>query len=256
MPLGAQDIRGMKGRQKVAMLTVYDYPHASILDGCGLDILFVGDTLGEVELGMDRTSDVTMDMMLHHLGAVRRGVTRTHLLVDLPFGSYETPESALVNARRLLSAGADSVKLEGPQPEVVAHLSSAEVPVMGHVGLQPQTARRYVRQGTKEKSADRIQREARLMDEAGCYALVLEYIPFALAGEITEAISVPTIGIGAGPNCDGQVLVLNDMLGLFDRVPRYVKKYARLYETVAEAGTTFARDVRKGGFPIPDEGAP
>jgi len=248
------DLRDMKGRQKLAMLTVYDFPHAQILDTCGLDILFVGDTLGEVELGFDRTSSVTMEMMLHHLGAVHRAVSHTHLLSDMPFGSYATPEAALANAQRLLDAGADSVKLEGSHAEVVRHLTSHGIGVMGHVGLQPQTARRYVRQGTKEASAKRILKEAALMDESGCYALVLEYIPFELADRITREISIPTVGIGAGPACDGQVLVLNDMLGLFDEVPRYVKKYARLSEAIAEAGGAFARDVREGAYPSADEG--
>lgn len=253
MRKSARELRDMKGRRKVAMLTVYDYPHARILDSCGLDILFVGDTLGEVELGFDRTSSVTMEMMLHHLGAVRRGVEETHLLADLPFGSYESPDQAILNARRLLDAGADSVKLEGAHSDVVEQLSSEGVDVMGHVGLQPQTARRYVRQGTKETSAQRIMGEARLMDAAGCYALVLEFMPFALAQEITQAISIPTIGIGAGPACDGQVLVLNDMLGLFDTVPRYVKKYAEMQKTVSDAGRAFARDVQEGTFPDAEE---
>ena len=245
----AGQIRQMKGQAKVAMLTVYDYPTACILDRCGLDILFVGDTLGQVELGFKRTSAVTIEMMLHHLGAVRRGVGETHLLADMPYQSYAKPQRALQNARKLLDAGADSVKLEGAHDKIVAHLVDHGIDVVGHVGLLPQTARRYVRQGTKEKSAERILKQAVRLAQAGCYAVVLEHMPSKLAREITEAVLVPTIGIGAGPDCDGQVLVVNDMLGLFEHAPYYVKRYANLFETILKAGEVFGQDVKSGSYP-------
>jgi 3-methyl-2-oxobutanoate hydroxymethyltransferase len=245
----AEDIRATKGQSKIAMLTVYDYPTACALDRCGLDILFVGDTLGEVELGFERTSKVTMEMMLHHLGAVRRGVKETHLLADLPYGSYAAPEQALENARQLLEAGANSVKLEGPRYDVVEYLVAHGVDVMGHVGLLPQTAQRYVRQGTRKSSAARVESEAVGLARAGCYAVVLEYVPTELAQRITPAIPAPTVGIGAGPHCDGQVLVITDMLGLFPRVPSYVRKYAHLYEAIVQAGEAFRDEVKEGLFP-------
>ena len=239
----------MKGRSRVAMLTVYDYPTACALDRCGLDILFVGDTLGQVELGFEQTSDVTMEMMLHHLSAVRRGIGETHLLADMPHGSYSEPALALESAMRLLEAGADSVKLEGPRYRVVEHLVANGVQVMGHVGLLPQTARKYRRQGTKRGSAARIEAEAEALVEAGCYAVVLEYIPSELARRITSSIRVPTIGIGAGPDCDGQVLVVTDMLGSYPDVPSFVKKYAHLYEEILRAGEAFREEVKAGAFP-------
>lgn len=242
----------MKGCSKIAMLTVYDYPTACALDRCHLDILFVGDTLGQVELGFDHTSDVTMDMMLHHLSAVRRGIDETHLLVDLPNGSYTDPEQALKSALRLLGAGANSVKLEGPCYQVVEHLVSNGVQVMGHVGLLPQTARKYLRQGTKRKSANRIEAEAEALFKAGCFALVLEYMPSSLARRITSSVKIPTIGIGAGPDCDGQVLVVTDMLGFYPKVPSFVKKYSHIYEEIIRAGNTFREEVKTDVFPTND----
>ena len=245
----AQDIRAMKGRSKISMLTVYDYPTACALDRCGLDILFVGDSLGEVELGFDRTSMVTMEMMLHHLAAVRRGLKKTHLLADLPYGSYSEPEQSLENARRLLEGGADSVKLEGPSYDVVGHLVENGVDVMGHVGLLPQTARRRVRQGTRKSSAKRIESEAAGLASAGCYAVVLEFVSAALARQITSSIPAPTIGIGAGSHCDGQVLVVADVLGLCPEAPSFAKKYAHLHEAIVRAGKAFRDEVKEGVFP-------
>jgi 3-methyl-2-oxobutanoate hydroxymethyltransferase len=238
----------MKGTERVAMLTVYDYPTALALDQAGLDILFVGDSLGQVELGLERTSDVTMTMMRHHVSAVARGVTATHLLADLPYGSYDDPEEAMTSARTLLDAGARSVKLEGPRYDIVRHLTSRGIAVMGHVGLLPQTARRYVRQGTKEESADRIHHQATCLVEAGCYAIVLEFMSQSLASRITADVGVPTIGIGAGPSCDGQVLVITDMLGQLQQVPSYVKKYGTFYEETVRAGMAYCADVKAGRF--------
>ena len=245
----AHDICAMKGKEPVAMLTVYDYPTARALDVCGLDILLVGDSVAQNELGLERTSDLSMEMILHHVRAVARGVQETHLLADLPFGSYERPEDALVSARALLDAGANSVKLEGPRFEVVEHLTTAGVPVMGHVGLLPQTARRTVRQGTKPESAARIGLQAERLAETGCYAIVLEFMSHETARTITEGVSVPTIGIGAGQACDGQVLVITDALGQHEKVPSFVRKYASLFEVTVDAGKRYRDDVKKGRFP-------
>lgn len=251
----ALDVRAMKGKSKIVVLTVYDYPTARALDGCGLDILFVGDSLGQVELGLERTAEVSMDMILHHLAAVRRGVDQTHLLADMPYGSYSDPDAALENACRLTGAGADSVKLEGPEYRVVEHLVANGVDVMGHVGLLPQTANRFVRQGTKSASARRIQEETSGLADAGCYAVVLEFIPAELAERITESVEMPTIGIGAGPRCDGQVLVVSDLLGLYPEVPSFATKYAHLREEIVRAGETFGADVREGRFPPASPGS-
>ena len=243
------DIRAMKGGDLIAMLTVYDYPTALALDTCDLDILFVGDSLAQTELGLASTADIGLEQMLHHLGAVARGVKATHLLADLPFGSYETADQALEGARQLIEAGANSVKLEGPRYEVVEHLVSNGVDVMGHVGLLPQTARRYRLQGTKVESAARIHKQALRLQETGCYAIVLEFMSHETAESITQTLNIPTIGIGAGPGCDGQVLVSSDMLGQFDKVPSYVRKYAYLNETVAKAARAYRDDVKSGDFP-------
>ena len=239
----------MKGVEPVAMLTVYDYPTALTLDSCGLDILFVGDSLAQTELGFSSTADIGLEQILHHLAAVARGVKETHLLADLPFGSYSTPELAMDSARRLMDAGAMSVKLEGPRYEVVEHLTQNGVPVMGHVGLLPQTARRYVRQGTKPESADRIVKQASKLEVAGCYAIVLEFMSYETASRITGKLGIPTIGIGAGTSCDGQVLVSSDMLGQYDSVPSYVKKYADLHAATVDAATRYRDEVKQRKFP-------
>lgn len=244
-----EEIRAMKGVDLIAMLTVYDYPTACALDTCGLDILFVGDSLAQTELGLESTSDIGLDQMLHHLGAVARGVEKTHLLADLPFGSYDTPEIAQAAASALMEKGAASVKLEGPRYKVVEHLTRNGISVMGHVGLLPQTARKYRRQGTKVDSAARILEQARRLESAGCYALVLEFMSHETALRITDSVNVPTIGIGAGPHCDGQVLVISDMLGQYESVPSYVRKFAHLYETTVAAGQQYREEVKRRIFP-------
>ena len=249
MAKSAEALSKMKGVDPIAMLTVYDYPTAKALDTCGLDILFVGDSLAQTELGLASTADIGLDQMLHHLRAVARAVTESHLLADLPYGSYRTPEDALDAARRLVDAGAMSVKLEGPRYEIVEHLCGCGVPVMGHVGLLPQTAKRYLRQGTKSDSAARIEEQARRLEDAGCYAVVLEFMAHDTASRITSALNIPTIGIGAGPDCDGQVLVSSDMLGQYESVPSYVKKYAQFLETTVKAGVEYREDVKNRRFP-------
>ncbi len=239
----------MKGREPVAMLTVYDFPTARALDASGLDILLVGDSVAQNELGLERTSDLSLEMMLHHVEAVARGIESTHLLADLPFGSYENPEDALASARALIDAGANSVKLEGPRVEVVERLVAADIPVMGHVGLLPQTAKRTVRQGTKPESAARIGRQAERLADAGCYAIVLEFMSHQTAQDITARVDVPTIGIGAGSECDGQVLVITDVLGQHESVPSFVRKYADLFEVTAKAARRYREDVKERRFP-------
>lgn len=248
-PRSVDEIRRMKGTDPIAMLTVYDYPTARTLDDCGLDILFVGDSLAQTELGLASTADIGLEQMLHHLGAVARGVKKTHLLADLPFGSYATPELAMDGARRLLDAGAMSVKLEGPRYGVVEHLTGNGVPVMGHVGLLPQTARRYLRQGTKADSAARIVKQAERLEKAGCYSIVLEFMSHETAATITDLVGVPTIGIGAGSACDGQVLVSSDMLGQYESVPSYAKKYADLHAATTEAAMHYRDEVKRRTFP-------
>ena len=184
-------LRARKGGRRLAMLTAYDYPTALALDGCGLDILLVGDSLGEVELGFDSTRAVSLAMMAHHVRAVRNGVSLTHVCADLPAGTYRTPGEAVETARALVEAGADSVKLEGGLIDQVAAILADGIPVMGHVGLLPQTAESYTRQGRTPEEADRIAAEARALDAAGCYAVVIEAVPAELAARITAEVVLP-----------------------------------------------------------------
>jgi 3-methyl-2-oxobutanoate hydroxymethyltransferase len=242
--LTAPELRERKGGRRLAMLTAYDYPTARALDACGLDILLVGDSLGEVELGYGTTRAVTLEMMAHHVRAVRNGVADTHVCADLPADTYRTPQEAVASARELVEAGADSVKLEGGLVDQVAAILADGIPVMGHVGLLPQTAESYRRQGRTPEEADRIAAEARALDEAGCYAIVIEAVPAELAARITGEVSCPTIGIAAGPECDGQVLVSTDLIGQVPDPPRFVRPKANVYGAVVEAGRAFAAEVR------------
>jgi 3-methyl-2-oxobutanoate hydroxymethyltransferase len=246
-PLAAEALRARKGGRRIAMLTAYDYPTARALDACGLDVLLVGDSMGEVELGYDSTRAVTLAMMAHHVRAVRNGAAATHVCGDLPAGTYRTPEEAVASARELVAAGAHSVKLEGGLVEQVAAIVGAGIPVMGHVGLLPQTAESYRRQGTTPEEAERIAAEARALDAAGCYAIVIEAVPAELAARITAEVAAPTIGIAAGPECDGQVLVTTDLIGQLPDPPRFVKPKANVFGTVVDAGRAFAADVRGAG---------
>ncbi|MDX6555894.1 MAG: 3-methyl-2-oxobutanoate hydroxymethyltransferase [Miltoncostaeaceae bacterium] len=242
--LSAEAIRARKGGRRLAMLTAYDYPTALALDGCGLDLILVGDSLGEVELGYDSTRAVTLEMLAHHVRAVRNGVERTHLVADMPVDTYRDPEEALASARELLAAGADSVKLEGAMVEQVRALVAAGIPVMGHVGLLPQTAGSYRRQGTAPDEADRIAADAIALDAAGCYAIVIEAVPTELARRITAAVGCPTIGIAAGTDSDGQVLVSTDLLGQLPRPPAWMTPKADVFSIAAAAGREFAAEVR------------
>ena len=229
--------------QKICMVTAYDATFARIFDDAGADVLLVGDSLGMVVQGNDSTLPVTMDQMVYHCRAVTRGAKRCHVVGDLPFMSYQTSvEEAVRNAGRLISeGGAGSVKLEGGEEfaETVRRITRASIPVMGHLGLTPQSVHKmggYVVQGKDEEAAARILADAILLEEAGCYALVLEAVPLELAKQISERLTIPTIGIGAGLHCDGQVLVCYDLLGLNpDFKPKFVKRYANMYEGMTSA---------------------
>ena len=243
--------------QKIAMVTAYDATFARILDDAGADVLLVGDSLGMVVQGNESTLPVTMDQMVYHCRAVSRGAKRAHVVGDLPFLSYQAsiPE-AVKNAGRLLSeGGVSSVKLEGGAEfaETVEAIVRAGIPVMGHLGLTPQSVHRmggFVVQGRDEEQARAIYRDAQALERAGCYSLVLEGVPLELAREITASLRIPTIGIGAGVHCDGQVLVCYDLLGLNpDFKPKFVKRYADLYGATRSAAETFFAEVRSEAFP-------
>lgn len=246
-----EDIIGMKRRgERIAMLTAYDYTTASIMDRCGIDVILVGDSLAMVFFGYDTTRKVTMEEMLHHTRAVANGVEKALIVGDMPYRSYETPKQAFENARRFLEAGADAVKVEGRVIEVVRALVGEGIPVMGHIGLTPQTAERFAVQGRDEESARKLKEDALALQEAGCFSIVLECIPMGLAAEITSSLDIPTIGIGAGPHCDGQVLVCHDMLGLFEKFkPKFVKRYAELAAEMERAFRRYIEEVKKGIFP-------
>jgi len=251
-------LRRMKERgEKITMLTAYDYPMARAVDEAGIDVILVGDSVGMVVLGHPTTLPVTMDDMVHHSKAVVRGVARAQVVVDLPFMSYQVGrEDALRNAGRLVKeGGAEAVKMEGGQEvlDSVEALVAAGIPVMGHLGLTPQAYHRmggYRIQARSAEEADRLLKDAADLERAGIFALVLEGIPAGVARRVTETLAVPTIGIGAGPFCDGQVLVTHDMLGLQeDLSPKFVKRYAQGRQLFVEAMRRFADEVRAGAFP-------
>jgi 3-methyl-2-oxobutanoate hydroxymethyltransferase len=252
------DIKKMKTQgEKISMLTAYDFGMASILDECNVDIILVGDSLGNVVLGYDTTLPVTMDDMVRHTQAVSRGVHKALLVSDMPFLSYQvSPAEALTNAGRFLKeANAQAVKLEGGMEfaEIVHKMTYAGIPVMAHLGLTPQSVNQlggFKVQGKKEDAAEKIMQDAKILEEAGAFSVVLECVPEKLAAEITRSLSIPTIGIGAGVNCDGQVLVINDMLGMNDRfTPKFVKKYANLNLEIKKAVKTYIGEVKQGNFP-------
>jgi len=246
-----------KKKEKVTMLTAYDYGTAAVVDEAGIDIILVGDSLGMVVLGYDSTLPVTMEDMLHHTKAVCRGATRAMVLGDMPFMSYQVSvEEAVRNAGRFLQeAGAQGVKLEGGREvaEATRRIASAGIPVMAHLGLTPQSVHQlggYKVQGKGDAAAKRIIEDAKILEEAGAFAVVLECVPTSLAKEITDSLTISTIGIGGGVHCDGQVLVINDMLGIFERfTPKFVKKYANLNVQMKEAVTQYIHEVRTGAFP-------
>jgi 3-methyl-2-oxobutanoate hydroxymethyltransferase len=259
VPVTVRDIRAFKQRgEKFAMLTAYDAPSARLLDEAGIPILLVGDTLGMMVLGYDSTVPVTMDDMVHHVRAVVRGRGNALVVGDMPFMSYQASiEDGLRNAGRLLQeGGAQAVKLEGGRRvlELVGALTDAGIPVMGHLGLTPQSVNQlggYSVQGRDEQAHD-IMRDAKDLEAAGIFALVLEAIPAELGKKITASVDIPTIGIGAGPDCDAQVLVWHDFLGITGRVPKFVKRYAELGDVIREAAGAFAAEVAAGTYPDDD----
>ncbi|MBE3073796.1 MAG: 3-methyl-2-oxobutanoate hydroxymethyltransferase [Actinobacteria bacterium] len=256
--LSLRDLSDWKEQsRKIKMITAYDYPMAALVDQSPMDMILVGDSLGMVVLGYESTVPVTMEEMIHHTRAVMRGARNTFVVADLPFMSYQvSSKEALRNAGRLVKeGGADAVKLEGGSSvaETVRAMVSAGIPVMGHLGLTPQTATMLGGlkvQGKDEAAARTILSDARLLEEAGAFALVLEAIPAQLAELVTSRLSIPTIGIGAGAGCDGQVLVLHDILGLFQRfTPKFAKRYADLAPTITGALSSYCDEVDAGQFP-------
>lgn len=243
--------------KKITMLTAYDYPTAKLVDDAGIDSILVGDSLGMVVLGYDSTVPVTMDEMIHHAKAVRRGTKYAFLIGDMPFGSYQvSKEEAIRNAGRFMKeAGCEAVKLEGGDEVMDATIAivNAGIPVLGHLGLTPQTASKlggFKVQGKDAQAAKSILDQAVRLERAGCFALVLECVPDRVAKLITEKITIPTISCGAGKYCDGQVLVTNDMIGIFDRfVPKFVKQYIKLSPMILDAFTKYREEVEKGVFP-------
>jgi 3-methyl-2-oxobutanoate hydroxymethyltransferase len=249
MKMSATDLRGMKGVTPIPMLTAYTCPVARNIEQAGVPVILVGDTVGMVEMGFDSTREVTIEHMEYHVGAVRRGAANTHIIADLPYMTDKDPESAIVAAQRLIGAGADSVKLEGPKLDVISFLVENGIPVVGHTGLTPQTATNFKKVGNTSTEAKRIADEAVAIQDAGAFMVVLEHIPYSLAGSISQSLQVPTIGIGAGPDCDGQVLVINDALGLGDYWPPFSKQYAHVSQVIYKVAKEFASEVESTEFP-------
>jgi 3-methyl-2-oxobutanoate hydroxymethyltransferase len=242
-------------------LTAYDYPTARLLDEAGVDVLLVGDSVGMAVLGYDSTLPVTLEDMLHHTRAVRRGTRRALLVADMPYGSYhDEPAEAVRRALRFVKeAGAEAVKVEGGERrmDTISRLVDAEIPVMGHIGLTPQSVNAFGGfrvQGKTAEAAEQILRDAHAVEAAGAFSIVLESIPRDLAARITSELRIPTIGIGAGPDCDGQVLVIHDLLGMsFGHKPKFVRNYANVGEIISRAAAEYCRDVQQGSFPSDEE---
>ncbi len=256
------NIKAMKRRgEKIVMLTAYDYPTARLVEEAGVPMILVGDTLGMVVLGYDSTLPVTMDDMLHHVKAVSRGTKKALIVADMPFMSYQTgPDEALRNAGRFLQeAGAHAIKLEGgvTVADSVRKIVDAGIPVMGHIGLTPQSVHQlggWKVQGKKPQDAVRLMNDALALEQAGAFAVVLELVPTALSSLISKRLHIPTIGIGAGAGCDGQVQVYHDLLGLYgDFVPKHARQYAQIGDAIKEAIASYAQDVREGSFPTADQ---
>lgn len=245
-----EGFRNKKNKEKIIMLTAYDYQTSKILEEIGIDLILVGDSLGMVVQGRMDTKSVTVEDMLYHTRAVARGARKTPIIGDMPINSEKTVDEALKNAQRFSEAGAHGVKIEGNKPEVIEALRKKGVSVMGHVGLLPQTAPSYRLKGKQPEEAQRIFHDALQIDKLGVFSIVLECIPERLAKKITKTVEAPTIGIGAGKYCDGQVLVINDMLGLDQSFsPKYLKRFANLNQTIKEAVTAFKHEVQTGKYP-------
>lgn len=254
--VSVSDLASMKGREKIAVLTAYDYSTSLICDRAGVDVLLVGDSAGMVVLGHPSTVPVDMQEMLMFCGAVSRGARRAMIVGDMPFGSYQPSTSmAIENAVKFIKAGCDAVKLEGGAEiaDKVKAIVEAGVPVMGHIGLKPQTSslwEGYRLQGKTADAAARLLRDAKALESAGVFSIVLEMVASEAASMITKKVTIPTIGIGSGPGCDGQVLVLHDLLGIYEDIkPRFVKRYAELAKPILDAVSSYAQDVKGGKFP-------
>jgi len=255
-------LRSMKEQgEKIAMLTAYDYSSARILDDAGIDVLLVGDSASNVMAGHETTLPITLDQMIYHAQSVVRAVKRALIVVDLPFGSYQgNSMKALDSAIRIMKeSGAHAVKLEGGEEiaESIKRILSAGVPVMGHLGLTPQSIYKfgtYTVRARKEEEANRLRKDAKILEDLGCFSIVLEKIPAQLAGEVSQSIDIPTIGIGAGPGTDGQVLVTHDMLGITKEFqPRFLRRYVELFDIIKEATGNFIKDVKSNDFPNDQE---
>jgi len=264
-PVTVHELVSMKQRgDRIVVLTCYDALFARLLEGAGVDVLLVGDSVNQVLAGADSTLSATLDQMIYHTRIVRRGATRAMVVCDMPFLTYQVSrEDAIRNAGRVMQqTGCHAVKLEGGAPiaETARALVEIGIPVMGHLGLTPQSVHAlggYRVQGRDEQSAERLKADAAALEQAGVFAIVLELVPAPLASQITKALTIPTIGIGAGPACDGQVLVLPDMLGLNEQfTAKFVKRYAALAEDVREAVTLYAAEVREGRYPGPEHSFP
>ena len=254
--LNVGDILAKKGKEKISVLTAYEYSTARICDSAGIDILLVGDSAGMVVLGYTSTMPVGMQEMMIFCGAVARGTKRAMIVGDMPFGSYKVcPSAAVENAIQLIKAGCDAVKLEGSSEiiDAIKAIVDAGIPVMGHIGLRPQTSslwEGYKLQGRTKEGAIKLIEDAIVLEKAGVFSIVLEMVASEVADTITKNVSIPTIGIGSGPSCDGQVLVLHDMLGIYQDIrPRFVKRYAELNKTIFEAVSSYNRDIKAGTFP-------
>jgi len=258
-PLTPRDITAMKGREKIACLTAYDFRTARLLDDAGIPLLLVGDSVGTTLLGFDNTLPVTLDDMIRHTAAVVRGARRALVVVDMPFMTYQASiEQALLNSGRVLQeTGCQAVKIEGGEfrAPCIAALVRNGIPVLAHIGLTPQSVKVLGMrvQGRGDEAARRLVADARAVETAGAFAIVLEAVPAALGAQVAAAVQIPVIGIGAGPGCDGQILVINDLLGLSgDFQPKFVKRYADLGLQIAAAAAAYRSDVQSGAFPDPE----
>lgn len=247
--------------EKISMLTAYDFSFARIIDQAGIDIILVGDSASNVMAGHETTLPITLDQMIYHASSVMRGIDRCLVVVDLPFGSYQSnPDIALASAIRIMKeTGAHSIKLEGGEEvlDSIKRIVAAGIPVMGHLGLTPQSIYKfgtYTVRAKEEEEANKLRKDAQLLQEAGCFAIVLEKIPATLAKEVSESLHIPTIGIGAGMYCDGQVLVMHDMLGINTEFkPRFLRQYLNLHEQVTTAVQQYINDVKSNNFPNESE---
>ncbi|MBI2730883.1 MAG: 3-methyl-2-oxobutanoate hydroxymethyltransferase [Sphingobacteriales bacterium] len=247
--------------EKISMLTAYDFSFARIIDAAGIDIILVGDSASNVMAGHETTLPITLDQMIYHASSVIRGIDRCLVVVDLPFGSYQSnPDIALASAVRIMKeTGAHSIKLEGGEEVIdsIKRIVAAGIPVMGHLGLTPQSIYKfgtYTVRAKEEEEANKLRKDAKLLEEAGCFAIVLEKIPARLAKEVSESLHIPTIGIGAGMYCDGQVLVMHDMLGINTEFkPRFLRQYLNIHEQVTGAVQRYIHDVKRKDFPNESE---